>query len=290
LSPAPQIADAPLAAGEVVAPGYEVVAHLRRGRRLDVYDVWSERRRCRCIVKTLRPDRGDDEAAATQLAREGELLAMLSHPHLVRAYETVIAPEPGRPAVVMETLSGVTVERLVRRRRPLGSTDVAMLGLQLSSVLGYLHDAGWLHLDVKPANVVAAAGRAVLIDLSLAVPLGTSGGGGTFDYLSPEQARGATLTPAADVWGVGATLHAVMAGRAPYAEIWYDSATRASGEVPQPQLTRPPGPVPRWRHPSPLRRLVAACLQLDPDRRPGLVAMEAELERIAGVDRRSAGS
>jgi eukaryotic-like serine/threonine-protein kinase len=276
-----------MAAGTTVAPGYEVVAHLRRGRRLDVYDVWSERRQCRCIVKTLRPDRSADVPARAQLVREGELLAALTHPHLVRVYETVDAEDPRRPALVLETLSGVTVEHLMRRRRRVGPADVAMLGMQLSSGLGYLHDAGWLHLDVKPANVVASAGRAVLIDLSLAVPVGTRGGGGTFDYLSPEQARGDTLTEAADVWGLGATLHAVMAGRPPYDEVGYDSGSDTTDHRHHPQLDRPPWRLPAGRYPLALRRLVTSCLDLDPDRRPRLADVAAGLAPLAGVDRPS---
>ena len=103
---------------------------------------------------------------------EGELLATLAHPHLVRGYELVSAP---RLAVVMETLTGATLAALIEDPR-LGVVDTALLGRQLVSVLGYLHRRGWVHLDVKPANVVVQAGRAVLIDLGLASPPGQISG------------------------------------------------------------------------------------------------------------------
>ena len=61
------VAPPPLPPGAAIGPGYEVIEHLRRGNALDVYDVWSEQRACRCIVKALRPDRGDDAGARRRL-------------------------------------------------------------------------------------------------------------------------------------------------------------------------------------------------------------------------------
>ena len=87
--------------GAELVPGYDVVALMRRGGRLDTYDVYSRERDCRCVVKVVRPDRADDEHCRAALVREGVLLRDLAHPHLVRVYEVVEGP---RPAVVMETL------------------------------------------------------------------------------------------------------------------------------------------------------------------------------------------
>src|SRR5690242_5153694 len=91
-------------------PGYHVVEHLRRGSLMDVYDCWSVERRCRCVVKVLRPDRSQDQHASRRLVREGRLLQRLVHPHLVRAYEIVRQP---RPALVLETLTGATLGYLL---------------------------------------------------------------------------------------------------------------------------------------------------------------------------------
>ncbi len=101
---------APLAPGSAIAPAYVVIEHLSRGRALDVYDVWSDERECRCIAKMLRPDRAKDQAARRRLVREGRLLRGLSHPHIVRGYELL---PPPRPLVIMETLSGETLARLI---------------------------------------------------------------------------------------------------------------------------------------------------------------------------------
>src|SRR5687768_15828559 len=92
----------PLAPGETIAPGYRVVGFLRRGRDLDVYDLWSEERNCRCVGKTVRPDRLQHRRARarSRLIKEGQLLLRLTHPHIVRAYEVMTAPAP---LVILET-------------------------------------------------------------------------------------------------------------------------------------------------------------------------------------------
>lgn len=186
-------------------PGYQPIEHLSRGRRLDVYDAWSTERGCRCVLKTLRPERAGEAKARSLLLEEGRLLLQLTHPHLVRAYEVFAEPVP---TVVLETLSGRTLAHVIADGPALAPVEVAQLGLHLGSAARYLHAHGVLHLDLKPANVVADAGRAKLIDLSVArAPGPAEPGVGTPDYMAPEQARGGDLTAAADVWGLGLVLH-----------------------------------------------------------------------------------
>ena len=173
------------AVGTLLAPGLVVIEHLSRTRRLDTFEVWSEARACSCVAKTLRPDRRGDARAVEALLAEGRLLTELAHPHIVRGFELRTEPHP---IVVMETLDGETLAHLVDRHPDgLDAEDVAWLGLQLASALRYLHGHGVLHLDVKPSNVVAEAGRAKLIDLSLARAPGRYRAGlGTWCNLSPE--------------------------------------------------------------------------------------------------------
>jgi eukaryotic-like serine/threonine-protein kinase len=288
---------APLARGTEIADGYKVLGLLSRGRRLDVYDAWSRDRSTRCVLKILRPERRGDTAAQEKLLREGRLLERLTHPHIVRAYETIA--EPG-PIVVMETLGGRTLGRLIEDDAPLSAEEVAHLGLQLAAAVAYLHRHGSLHLDVKPDNVVAEAGRAKLIDLSLARPPGEAPAGiGTWCYLAPEQARGGELGPAADVWGIGATLFEAASGVPAFddedEESWSGSATdeRPSWETggdedpwdgDYPQLE---GPAPALAdvssQPTELCELIDACLAGAPDARPTMAALMRGLEPIAGL-------
>ena len=281
--------DEPVSPGSELAPGYVVIEHLKRGRRLDVYDVWSAERYCRCIAKTLRPDRADERRAERQVRLEGRLLSTLAHPHLVRAYGTTTTLEQARLVVILESVSGNTLDRVIDERGRLPPKDVALLGMQLCSVLHYLHGHGWLHLDVKPANVIASSGGPVLIDLSLAVRIGRRSSGGTFDYRSPEQAHRVPLTEAADVWGLGGTMYAALSGVAPYEEFGYDS----EDDPPHyPQLDgRPLSLDRRGRFPRALREVIDGCLELDSTARPTIPEVARTLEAYGGVDpKRPAGA
>jgi serine/threonine protein kinase len=147
-----------------------------------------------------------------RLLREGRLVARLTHLHIVRAYETLLGP---RPVVVLETLPGETLARLIDDRpRRLPTVDIAHLGLCVCSEVQYLHRHGVFHLDLKPSNVVANCGLAKLLDLSIARPLGTTRGGlGTTGHMAPEQAGGGLLGPLTDVWGLGAVHFEAATGR-----------------------------------------------------------------------------
>jgi serine/threonine protein kinase len=278
----------PVPPGAVLGAGYEVVAHLRRGRRLDVYDVWDRERACRCVAKTLRPERTGDQVAADRLRTEGRLLGAIAHPHLVRAYETATTLDRPRPLVILETLPGHTVDRLIGRHGRLPPGDVALLGMQLASAVAHLHHHGWLHLDIKPANIVNTAGRAVLLDLSLAARIGQPCAGGTFDYLSPEQARGEAATEATDVWGLGATLYEALGGSPPFAA---HTHRRPDGQrrYPQAELAAPPLRT-RRRSSRGLAQAIDACLHPQPTDRPSLSELTAQLAIRSGIDLRTFGT
>lgn len=259
----------PLVPGARLAPGYEVVEHLSRNQALDVYDVYSELRDCRCVAKLLRPAARGVARRTARLRREGRLLSRLSHPHLVRCYET-IELEDGEPAVILETLGGATLDALVsasRRRMP--AADVCFLGMHVCSALHYLHGAGWLHLDLKPGNVIADRGRATVIDLSLARRPGAAPrrGYGTRGFLSPEAARGGLLGTPTDVWGAGAVLFFAATGQAPV-------SPEAAGRVARVRSVR--------RLPAALAETIDAALAPRPEDRPTVGALADALDGAVG--------
>ena len=258
--------------GAEIVPGYEMVRLMRSGNRLLTYDVYSRERHCRCVLKVVREDRMHEEPCREALLQEGRLARDLAHPHLVRAYEVIEYP---RAAVVLETLTGDTLAALIEDEL-LVPPDAAMLGLQLASALSYLHDSGWLHLDLKPSNIIVQGGRAVLIDLSLASRPGDGRPyAGTDGYLSPEQARGIGLSPASDVFGLGVTLGESLTGVLPYGleKRW----RRASGSRPTSRTFR------RLlaQAPRPLAELVDAAVRPDPSARPTMNEMRAVLRTLA---------
>jgi len=247
----------PLGPGREVAPGVRVLAHLHRSNRLDVYDAWCERRAARVVLKTPRPDHLNDSRTIRALLREGRLLKRLSHPNLVRAY--AVHPSP-RPAVVLETLGGETLEHIARRRR-IAAGQIAVAGVQLASALRYLHAEGMLHLDVKPSNAIADGAAAKLIDLSIARPPGrVPAGRGTWCNMAPEQVRGGVVAPAADVWGLGTVLFEMATGESPFT---------GDDEHEYPQLHRRAEPVRTLRRlPRPLADAIDASLEPAPGHRP----------------------
>jgi serine/threonine protein kinase len=248
----------PLAPGRELTPGLRIDAHLHRSAQLDVYGAHCERRGCPVVVKTPRPDRLDDRAIVRDLLREGRLLVRLAHPHVVRGYEVHRAP---RPLVVLETLGGETLSALLARRPRLPAADLAELARQLASALRYLHAEQVLHLDLKPSNVVAEAGRAKLLDLSIAQRPGRiRAGRGTWANMAPEQVRGGEVGPPADVWGLGTVLYEAATGRLPFGD--RDQRRRRADAV---RAHR--------RLPHALAETIDACLEADPADRPPLTAL-----------------
>ena len=269
-----------LAPGSEIAPGYRVVEHLRRGDALDVYVVFSTERLCVCVAKVVRPDRRHVERVRRRLAQEGYLLQTLVHPLLLRGLATFTAPEL---VVVVEAIPGDTLEEVVEERaRRLAAVELCHLGSQLAAAVHYLHTSGYLHLDIRPSNVMVQGGIAKLIDLSLARPPGpVPRGFGSHLYLAPEQAAGGFVTGAADAWGIGATLYEAATGMAPFDA--FDAADAAvldrDGYL---QLHRPAPPLRRLRRglPAGLVTLVEACLDPEPGRRPSAEQIWRDLDGV----------
>jgi serine/threonine protein kinase len=249
-----------LPAGAELVPGFEVMAHLKRTQVLDVYDVWSEQRRARCVAKTLRPEHRDDAGGRQALAREARLLLSLAHPHIVRCYEHITSPQA---VVVLETLQGATLSRLLddRPRRRLSAVDLGWLGIHLCSALSYLHRQPLLHLDLKPSNVISDAGQAKLIDLSIArAPGRTKPGIGTLEYMAPEQQAGGHVDAWTDVYGLGGVLYEAATGERPVA------GARVDGR----------------RLPRAVRAAIESALAAEPRERPTVDELESALDALAG--------
>jgi eukaryotic-like serine/threonine-protein kinase len=258
--------------GETLVSGYEVISHLARGRALDVYDAWSLERDSRCVAKVVRPDRREPRVRR-RLVREGELLLEMAHPHLVRAYELRRRP---RTVLILETLGGETVEHMIHSApRRLAVADVAHLGVQICSAIGYLHGRGYLHLDLKPSNVTVEAGRARVLDLSLARRPGpVRPGVGSPPYLAPEQARGESVGAATDVWGIGATLYEAATGLWPFPDATHRNFPQADRRATSVAESR--------RAPRAFTETVDSCLAPDPADRPLVSELAGALDAVVG--------
>ena len=250
-----------------IVPGLTALQLLGGGLRYEAYLAWHERLRALVVAKVVRPDLVEDRATLAGLQREIELLERLNHPIVVRSF----GGEAGgsRPHVVLEHLEGPRLSSLQRKHGPLLLEQLVALAIEISSALHYLAAEGLVHLDVKPSNIIMG-GPPRLIDLSIArtfeqctalrSPVGTDA------YMAPEQAvvPSEQLGPPADVWGLGATLHACVTGKRPFRKGVRDAT---APEERFPQLIEEPSELPA-HVPAALADSIMACLTPDPAARP----------------------
>jgi eukaryotic-like serine/threonine-protein kinase len=267
--------------GDEIAPGRTMQALLGGGERYEAYVAWNHRLMTPTVIKILRPSVVDDERARRSLAKEGMLLGRLQHPGLTRIFH--LDADGNRPFVEIEYVEGPRLSTLVRRHGRLNPEQAFPLGRQLAATLHYLHAEGILHLDVKPSNVIMGP-TPRLIDLSVAraadrVAL-IRGFVGTDAYMAPEQAdpaRWATIGPAADAWGLAATLYYGVAKRLPHSKGRHD----ATGPERFPQLVERPAPLDPARHSPGLVDLLMRTLRTDPAERPTVAELFDELDELA---------
>jgi serine/threonine protein kinase len=270
-----------LRAGDSIGAGRTVLRALGGGRVTEVLLVWDERRLVPMVAKLLRPDQAASPHARAELRREADALAALAHPMLVRGFT---ADVDGRfPHLLLEHLEGPTLRSLLAADGPLSLAQALPLALQTASVLHFMAGEGWVHLDVKPDNIVMGLPPR-LLDLSVARRTADAarlrGPVGTDAYMAPEQCgTGAgRVGPAADVWGLGATLHHAISGRIPFPR---PPGARAAADprLRFPQLVRAPEPLPP-RVPAALRELIAGALAFDAADRPAAAELAAGLEPL----------
>ena len=212
-------------------------------------------------VKVLADHLAADDAFRQRFLREGRLAARLCHPNIVQVFD---AGEDGRPFIVMEYVDGETVADRLARGARFSPAEVLTMASDLSAGLAHAHEMGIVHRDVKPHNVLLGPGGVTkLTDFGIARALEDQGLTeigtvlGTAHFMAPEQAAGAPVGPAADVFALGAVLR------------------HAAGDS-----------LPRGLEP-----LVAAALAPEPSARPSAAELHTRLAALnAGVATEIAGS
>ena len=196
--------------------------------------------------------------------REARTAARLNHPAVVTIFDVVEAD--GSPWIVMELVEARSLDQVLTEDGPLRPHQAADLGSRVLGALACAHEAGILHRDVKPSNVLLGPGsRVVLTDFGIATLEGDSGltqAGmvmGTPGFTAPERIRGDLASPASDLWSLGATLYAAVEGRGPFDDRGNSIAILAAianSEAPRPRAA------------GPLRPVIEALLNRDPQARP----------------------
>src|SRR5262249_44879056 len=172
-------------------------------------------------IKRLAEHPAVNDEFKPRLLRQARLAAGLSHPNIVGVYD--VGETGGRPFIVMEYVEGETLADLPGRRGRLKAEEAVALVLQACAGLETAHEAGLVHRDVKPKNLLVTPGGTIKIaDFGIARSLDgtqlTQAGTvlGTAAYLAPEQAAGEVVTASADVYALGAVLYELLTGRPPY--------------------------------------------------------------------------
>ncbi len=209
----------------MVAGRYRLRSVLGSGSMGTVWSAYDEFLHRQVAVKEMKVPPGIPASQADELRertlREARAIAVLSHPNVIILHD--VARENDQPFVVMELLPSRSLAHILRDHGPLTVEQAAAVGIAVASALEAAHAAGITHRDVKPGNVlVASDGRIKLTDFGIArnvseatmtrtgIMLGSPA------YIAPEVASGGAVVPAADLWGLGATLFAAVEGAPPY--------------------------------------------------------------------------
>jgi hypothetical protein len=242
------------------------------------------------VVALKAPADTDRAGPSNPLSTEFEVWSRLQHPNVVQAYELGTARTgpltPGAPYLVIEHVRGGPLNRVLRvgREAPAAIEDVAV---QLLRGLGHVHDAGLVHRDLKPGNVLVRVGRrgsaqVKLTDFGLAVNRGLRGEAGTISgslpFVAPEVLLGRPLDGRADLYGLGILLYHLATGEMPARSRKVDDLMRwhLAGPPADPRRARP-------RFPGRLARFIARLTARMPEQRPG---DGAEALSLLGAGRR----
>jgi len=274
--------------------GYTILRRVCQTASSELFLASDLRRRQEVALKVVLPQLARDKGVLAHYAREAELSELLSHPNLIKVYEFVA--DTARPYLVMKFIPGQTLKKAIYRDTQLMVKRGFVWLVRTAQALGYIHAHGFLHLDVKPENVlVDERGRATVIDLALAQPIGRRGllqslkrrlfsqTHGTRSYMSPEQIRNEVLGPTADVYSLGITLFEMFARRLPLTATDPDTILQLHLKAKPPMLHHV---VPEI-HPD-LSLLVQRMLEKRPEARPQ--SMDTVIEALAKIGKPVLGS
>jgi hypothetical protein len=256
-----------------------------------VYLAHDERLGRPVALKKIRPERLSAWHRSL-FEREARALARLQHPHIVQVHAWY--EDQDGPVMVLEYIAGGSLENRLKERLPTLAESARLVAV-LARAVQAAHDAGVIHRDLKPGNVLMAnpvegsgdnvlGGYPKIADFGLARLVDPDASGtatgtvmGTPEYMAPEQAEGRTehIGPATDVWALGVILYRCLTGRLPF-------TGGSTLEVLERIRTRPPCPLGERLTgiPAELEGVCLGCLEKDPARRPTAGALACRLEQL----------
>src|SRR3954471_18185309 len=267
--------------GRLVAGRYRLGSRIGTGAMGIVWQGHDQRLHRIVAVKQLLLQPGlpaaDADEAKRRAMREGRIAARLQHPHAIAVYD--VAEDDGQPWLVMEYLPSKSLSTVLSERGTLSPRDVASIGEQVASALTAAHNAGIVHRDIKPGNILLGdEGVVKITDFGISRATGdvtvTATGmlAGTPAYLAPEVAKGYDPGSPSDVFSLGSTLYAAIEGAPPFGLSENTIALLhqvASGKVNPPKQA------------GPLTALLMRLLRPEPEDRPTMAEAREALAAVA---------
>jgi eukaryotic-like serine/threonine-protein kinase len=274
--------------GETVAKRYELEELVGRGGMSSVYRAHDSLLERYVALKVLHEQYSKDEDFVERFKREARSVAQLQHPNIVTVIDR--GEQDGRQYIVFEYVEGENLKELVVRRGRLEVREALEIAIEVAHALGFAHEHGLVHRDVKPQNVLLNGdGRAKVTDFGIARSLDVEQGVtqtgtvlGTSNYIAPEQASGKHVDQHSDVYSLGVVLYEMLTGELPFpGESFVAVALKHVNEAP-PSVVDVRGDIPPR-----VAEAVDRALEKEPKRRfPGMDAFAAELEAcLADLDR-----
>ncbi len=237
-------------------------------------------------VKVMRADLDEEEVFAQRFRDEAQHSASLMHPNITTVFD--YGEDDHRSFLVMELVEGLPLSAVIRDQGALDPENVRSILAQAALGLGTAHEAGVVHRDVKPANILLRSDGVVkLTDFGIARAMDGIGHTrvgemvGTPDYISPEQAVGEKATGASDLYALGVVAHEMLTGARPF-----DRGTPIATAMSH--VNEPPPPLGE-EVPADLRAVVATLLEKDPGKRPAnartiAVMLGVASNELSGLD------
>jgi serine/threonine protein kinase/tetratricopeptide (TPR) repeat protein len=266
---------------------YELISEIARGGMGVVYRAKQQSLDREVALKLIL---SGDEASTSEIDRfmvEARASARLDHPYIVPIYD--IGYFEGRPFFSMGFVNGPSLSARLSKSGPIAPIEAAQIMSKVALAIEYAHRQGIIHRDLKPGNILLeSSGDPKVTDFGLAKRLDsgesiTATGQvlGTPSYMAPEQASGAEVGPAADIYSLGATLYAMLTGRPPFqAPSIHEMLLKLIEETPATPSSLNPG------IPQTLDQICLKCLEKAPgDRYPSAKALAEDLERFLRGER-----
>lgn len=252
---------------------YELTNRIAIGGMGEVWEATDSIIGRKVAIKILKDEYMGDPGFLERFRAEARHAALVNHEGIANVFD--YGEEQGSAYIVMELVPGEPLSTIIEREGRLPADRVLGIIAQTATALHAAHEAGLVHRDIKPGNLlITPDGRVKITDFGIAriadqVPLTATGQVmGTVQYLAPEQASGHTATAATDIYSLGVVAYECLAGKRPF-------TGESQVAIAMAQINDAPPPLPA-DVPAPVQRLVLACLAKDPADRPQTAAKLAQ--------------